>query len=1051
MPPAPLPSGETDRLRALASYEILDTPPEETFDRITRLAARLTGMPISGVSLVDRDREWFKSRYGIEASEIDRGSSFSAYALESDRLIVVPDAPADPRFSDNPLVTGPPGIRFYAGAPLVDRAGYTLGTLNVMDTRPHREGLDADRSALLTDLAAIAVEHIQARLIGKAERALREAEARYRLATRATNDVLWDWDLEKNDVQWNESLTLRFGYNLAGLDPSPDFWKERIHPNDRARVIEGVYAAINGAKDSWEDEYRFRHAAGHYAQVLDRGYLLRDERGKAVRMVGTMIDLTERRRVEMQIRRSQEELNHAQKLAGIGSWSYLVREDKLTWSDQVFEIFGITREEFGGKSVDFFSRVHPDDRPMILAKQNEILSHGGEFENEHRIVRPDGSVRVVQQRGELSIDEETGELLLLGTVQDITERRQVERALRESENRYRLLFEANPQPMWVFDEETLRFLAVNPAAVQAYGYSQDEFANMTILDIRPPEDHPRLLEHLKAPDGFRDKQTLWRHVRKDGSIRYVEVRGHRLVFSGRPARLILATDVTDRRLLEEQLRHAQKMEAVGQLAGGIAHDFNNLLTVINGYARLLAARPEAQSLQHELRQIVNAGDRAAALTQQLLAFGRKQVLQPRVLILNDVISSTASMIRRLFPANIKVELNLSSDLRYVRVDPAQLEQVILNLALNAKDAMPEGGVLTIETRNAFLDEQHASLKEGVKPGWYVMMGMTDTGIGILPEHLPRIFEPFFTTKEKGKGTGLGLPTAYGIVRQSGGQIFVYSEPGQGTTFRIYFPEHASEEGQALEPAKEIRDLTGSETILLVEDDDDVRQFAATVLKARGYRVLEAADAPSALQIARAYDGAIDLLVTDVIMPGMNGPQLASELARARPTMRVLYISGYAENAVVHHGVFDAGLQYLAKPFSPGEFAHKVREVIENMSRSIAILVVDDEPGVRAFLRQALEQAGYRVLEAADGGEALACCRRERVHLILMDLVMPEKEGLETIQELRRNFPQIRVIAMSGAPGGPIYLEAARHLGADNVLSKPIDADNLLQLVRRLVG
>jgi PAS domain S-box-containing protein len=1046
-----MPPNEVDRLRALASYEILDTAPENTFDRITRLAARLTGMPIALVSLVDRDREWFKSRYGMEASEIDRGCSFSAYTLETQGLTVVPDALADPRFSDNPWVVGPPGIRFYAGAPLVDRTGYSLGALTVMDTRPHPEGLDEHQSNLLADLAAIVVEHIEARLIRKAERALHEAEARYRLVTRATNDVLWDWDLETNQIQWNESLTLRFGYELASLDTSVEFWKERIHPSDRARVLEGLYAAINGASDSWEDEYRFRHAPGHYAHVLDRGYLLRDERGRAVRMVGTMIDLTERRRVEMQVRRNQEELNHAQKLAGIGSWSYLIDDGKLTWSDQVFEIFGIARDEFGGRLVDFISRVHPDDRFMMLARQNEILARGGNFENEYRIVRPDGTVRIVHERGELTVDEETHRPLLLGTVQDVTDRRQVEQALRESENRYRLLFEANPQPMWVFDEETLRFLAVNPAAVQTYGYSQDEFATMTILDIRPPEDRPRLLEHLRSPDAHRDKNVLWRHIRKDGSVRYVEVRGHRLTFGGRPARLILATDVTDRRLLEEQLRHAQKMEAVGQLAGGIAHDFNNLLTVINGYARLLAARPEATPLQHELNQIINAGDRAAALTQQLLAFGRKQVLQPRVLVLNDVVSAMASMIRRLFPANIRVDLNLSPDLREVRVDSVQIEQVILNLAINAKDAMPEGGVLTIETRNLYLDEQYAALKEGIRPGWYVMMGISDTGIGISPEHLPRIFEPFFTTKEKGKGTGLGLPTAYGIVRQSGGQIFVYSELGQGTTFKIYFPEHASGEDQTAEPAKDIRELTGSETILLVEDDHEVRQFAATVLKSRGYRVLEAADAANALQIAHRHEGPIDLLVTDVVMPGMNGPKLASELTRLRPGLRVLYISGYAENAVAHHGVLDAGIEYLAKPFSPTELAHKVREVIENMPRLITILVVDDEPGVRAFLRQVLEPEGYRVFEAADGGEALDCCRREQVDLILMDLVMPDKEGLETIQELRRSFPQIRVIAMSGAPGGAIYLEAARHLGADNILAKPIDVPNLLQLVRRLAG
>ena len=380
---------------------------------------------------------------------------------------------------------------------------------------------------------------------------------------------------------------------------------------------------------------------------------------------------------------------------------------------------------------------------------------------------------------------------------------------------------------------------------------------------------------------------------------------------------------------EEQLRQSQKLEAVGQLAGGIAHDFNNLLTVINGYSDLSMKKLQAEDpLRLNLKEIRKAGDRAAALTRQLLAFSRKQVLQPKILDLNAIISELEKMLRRLIGEDIDLRTVCAPDLGSTRADPGQIGQVVMNLAVNARDAMPHGGKLTIETRNVQLTEEYARHHVAVIPGWYVLLAVSDTGSGMDEQTRGRVFEPFFTTKETGQGTGLGLSTVYGIVKQSGGNIWVYTEPGMGTTFKVYLPrvdQGAEEYKQSLE-FEEV--LMGSETILLAEDEEMVRNLAREILGTYGYKVLEAASGGSALLICEQYEESIDLLLTDVVMPEMSGRKLADRLAGLRPEMKVLYMSGYADNAIVHQGVLEEGTNFIQKPFSPDTLAAKVRDVLD---------------------------------------------------------------------------------------------------------------------------
>jgi signal transduction histidine kinase/CheY-like chemotaxis protein len=404
----------------------------------------------------------------------------------------------------------------------------------------------------------------------------------------------------------------------------------------------------------------------------------------------------------------------------------------------------------------------------------------------------------------------------------------------------------------------------------------------------------------------------------------------------------IISDITERKqaeermkTLQEQFLQSQKMEAIGQLAGGVAHDFNNLLTVINGYSDLILEDiDEKNRFFQDVKEIKKASEHAASLTRQLLAFSRKQILQPKILDINSVVLNMDKMLRRMIGEDIQMVTLLSKDLGRMKADPGQIEQVILNLAVNARDAMPKGGKLTIETANVELDEEYAHTHINVTPGRYVMLSISDNGIGMSKEIIEHIFEPFFTTKEKEKGTGLGLSTVYGIIKQSGGNIWIYSEPGQGTTFKIYLPQLEKDDEMIEQSDLSHQSLQGSETILLVEDEEGVRRVARAILERNGYSILEASNAEEALRtVQENHSYPIHLLLTDVVMPGMNGRELADRLILKRPGMKVLFMSGYTGNAIIHHEILKVGMAYIQKPFTPNTLTHKVREFLDGQQGS----------------------------------------------------------------------------------------------------------------------
>jgi PAS domain S-box-containing protein len=766
--------------------------------------------------------------------------------------------------------------------------------------------------------------------------ALEESERKYRLLFNAAPDPIWVMDpVTDRILEVNEAAVRRYGYSreeflsltVRDIRPPEDV--------DRLREAKRLYRQGKHLGGPW------RHSTKDGTVLwVELSWHKFEFQGREARLV-IVRDVTERKRAEDEVRLQTERLNASEERYRIVSemmsdFAYAFRvapdgSNTIEWvTGPLSPMTGQAFEEFlehGG----WRKGVHPDDLPVVDDIYPKLLA-GEETRAVYRVRTNTGEERWIETHSRPVWDAEEGRVTrLFGAARDITERKQAEAALVERENLLQLMIDTEPACVKLLDREG-RVLRMNRAGLAILeAEAAEQVVGECVYPFVTPEHREAFRRLNEGVFGGESGTLTFEIVGRKGTRRWMET--HAVPLRNQDdevlAALSITRDITEQRRLGEELRQAQKMEAVGRLAGGIAHDFNNLLTVINGYGELMLSdlRPD-HPLRPALEEIHRAGERAAELTRRLLAFSRKQMLQPKVLDLNQVVADTEQMLRRLIGEDIAIEMRLDPEIGRVKVDPGQLSQVIVNLAVNARDAMPEGGRLTLETGNAFLNSAYTRENPGVAPGAYARLTIRDTGTGMGPEVLDHIFEPFFTTKGPGKGTGLGLPMVYGTIKQSGGHIEVETAPGRGTTFHIYLPLHR-EASAAGAPEDGSSDLPrGAETVLVVEDEEGVRDFARRVLERCGYRVLEAASGAEALGIAAGHPGTIDLLATDVVMPGANGRVLAEQLSGVRPDLKVLYISGYADEEVLRRGVAEAGAAFLPKPFTPAALASKVREVLD---------------------------------------------------------------------------------------------------------------------------
>ena len=761
------------------------------------------------------------------------------------------------------------------------------------------------------------------------ERAAAEDTARRHSLVFATiGDGVLVMDLEGRITDMNPGAEQLFGYEKSELLGRPVVTLH--HPRLQGKLEETIQQALR-RDGRWAGELPFRRKDGRDGVADVVVVAQRDDHGTPCAWIGVNRDITARRQAEERLSESRALLAAAEELANIGSWALDPDSKTLTWSDELYLIMGLEPQAEAITTDSFLDRVHQDDQPLVRRAFHELATTGTARPVECRILRPDGTERTIQARGRAQRDGFGHIVRFLGSAQDVTERVTTERELRRTHSTLSALVNAAPVAIVAVDT-TERVTIWNSAAERLFGWTAAEVIGkpMPFRDTSSADEYEWVRARVLGGQAVTGVET--RRQRKDGTS--VDVLLSCAPFWDRPAdvagAVALYLDLSEYRQLEDQLRQSQKMEAVGQLAGGVAHDFNNLLTVIKAYSGLVAEQlEEGDPLRTDVGEIQRAAGRAASLTQQLLAFSRKQVLQPRVLDLNVVARELEPMLRRLIGDEVGIEMRLPSTVGRVRADRSQLEQVLINLVVNARDAMPKGGTITIETADRDFDAAYRARHSVAAPGAYVMFAVTDTGIGMDATTRSRIFEPFFTTKPAGKGTGLGLSTVYGIVKQSSGYVWVYSEVGLGTTFKVYLPRLDADEIRATSTEdRSVAPVAGWETVLLVEDDPAVRSLSRRVLERHGYTVLEAHHGRDALRVADQFKQPIQLLLTDMMMPELTGADVWATLSKQRPDLRVLFMSGYTNDEMVRRGLLEPRAAFVQKPFNPFDLARAARAVLD---------------------------------------------------------------------------------------------------------------------------
>jgi two-component system, cell cycle sensor histidine kinase and response regulator CckA len=923
----PLPENEASRLGALRSYRIIDTPSEDRFDDLVRLATYICGAPIGVIGLVDADREWFKSKVGWDATQIPRELSFGTHTIAQSDALIVSDTLKDMRFAGSQLAVQS-GVRFYAGVPLLTPEGFALGTLSVMDYVPR--ALTEEQTRILWALSRQVMSHLEDQR-ELASNPGRESYEGYRRFFESSVVGFYRTTLDGQVLDCNPALARIMGYasreELLACQPLEFYFS----PADRQNFLE----QCRGHGTLTNFELQLRRKDGSAIWVLENVQASNDAGGASVIIEGTLVDISPQKFAEAARHQAQQALQDSEtryrRLFETAKDGILILDFEtgqiVDVNPFLIEMLGYSHEEFVGKKLWEIGPFR--DIPASRSAFGELQTKGVIRYEDLPLETKDG--RRINVEFVSNVYPVNGSQVVQCNIRDITERSRADAALKISETHHRSVFEGAVHGIYrgTLDD---RFLEVNPALVAMLGYSSAE----EVLGLRvsqdvfaDPEQGLQLL-HKWQLTGDIEEEVRWK--RADQRLITVRLSGRVLGTEHQRAEGIevIAEDVTERRALEEQLRQALKIEAVGQLAGGMAHEFNNYLGIVLGYSELLLEEAgTSEDLRSNVAEIKAATQRAASLTRQLLALSRRQVLEPIVLDVNAVVWETHKLLRRVIPENIDLVPMLEPNLQPVRVDPAQIQQILINLVVNARDAMPQGGKVVIETANVELGEEYAGRHVEVQPGRYVMLAVSDNGSGIDAQTQARIFEPFFTTKKEGKGTGLGLSTVYGIVRQSGGHITVESDLREGTRFRIYLPPTAATELKVEDetPPVQVEILTGTETVLVVEDEPALRRLISVSLQKRGYTVLAAEHGAEAIRLLEKTPGRIDLVVSDIMMPKLNGLELRKKTILRRPETQFLFISGYAEDTIGRTAQLPQDAGYLEKPFLPIELARKVRALL----------------------------------------------------------------------------------------------------------------------------
>ena len=922
------------RLAALHKTGLLDTSEEERFDRFTRLAAHILGVSTVVISLVESKRQYFKSASRSDGDAPAEWKPLEASlcqdVVSSGKPLVVNDMRTAPGLSDRNTQ-----IRSYAGVPLTTDDGHVLGALCALDEAPHNW---SDKEvAILTALSAGVMSEIERRL---AERAAHDTQLRLVAERTLAHSVQQQMPVgvivaevpSGRLVSVNAQMTAIFrtsfmpAADLEGYDTLVGFHDDH---SPYTPLDWPLARTVITREPAGSEEIRIQRGDGTDGVIRMSAAPVLDDSGNVVAAVAIVVDITEQRQAERATRITDERFRFVARATTDVIWDWDIKTNSLVWNDAVETVFGHKQNEIHPEIRWWHDHLHPDDHERVVTGIRGILDHGGtSWSDQYRYRRADGSYVNVVDRGYIARDSAGVAVRMIGSMTDVTERSRSEAAIRFQAQ----LLNAVQQAVVATDPDGF-VIFWNKFAELLYGWTPEEAVGRTIAELTPSpflrEHGAEIVERGAAGESWTGELLVQGKSGKafPALLTYSPVRDE----GGRVLGFVtVSIDLTERRNLEEQFRQSQKMDAVGRLAGGIAHDFNNLLTVIRLNTEIIMEGFDPTDPRSEdVKQIRSAAERASALTRQLLAFSRKQILQPRVLDMNSVVGTVEPMLRRLIGEDITIASN-SEARGYVVADPGQLEQILVNLIVNARDAMPQGGRITIETRNVELDDHYTSEHAPVVPGRYVMLAVGDTGIGMSSDTKEHAFDPFFTTKEAGKGTGLGLATVYGIVKQSGGYVWIYSEEGLGTTVKLYFPEVSAAAAfttSEQRPASSEK-RRGSETILLVEDEDAVRGLASRILEKQGYRVIAAQHGREAMDIASKEEGHIHLVLTDVVMPGMNGRGLVERLSGIRPRIKSLYMSGYTDDDIIRRGFIEPSKSFLQKPFTSDALLLTVRKVLD---------------------------------------------------------------------------------------------------------------------------